>query len=365
MRGIDWRELYAKNQAAIARASVPARDASRPQLSATLPHSLPGMAPAAGHRSEPRANGRRTLVHVPHGLDPGIPAAVICMLHGCTQDPATFAAATSMNDAADQNGFVVVYPGQDRGRNPQGCWNWFVPEHQQRGAGEPETIAMIVRELIETDSRCTIDPERVFVAGLSSGGAMAVILAACYPDLFAAVAVHSGLAYSSATNVASAFEAMAHARGSADALGLAAHAAMGEHARPIPSIVIHGNADRTVAPANATHLLRHWMTTNHLAAPEICDHDVARPSTTRRAQVAGGHTYTQSRWIDERGTLMHELLEVDGLGHAWSGGVAGGSYTDPRGPSATEAIWEFFAQTASSPPCGRAPASAITSIQGR
>jgi len=272
------------------------------------------------------------------------------MLHGCTQDPAAFAAATLMNDAADRHRFVVAYPGQDRRENPQGCWNWFLPEHQRRGAGEPAAIAEIVRDLIETNSRCTIDPGRVFVAGLSSGGAMAAILAACYPDLFAAVAVHSGLAYGSATDMASAFNVMARGGGNADVQGRAAHAAMGDHSRPVPTMVIHGSADTTVAPANATHVLRQSMTANHLAAPETCDHDVARPTTSWRAEVDGGHPYTRSRWTDKRGALMHELLEIGGLGHAWSGGAAGGSYTDPRGPSATEALWTFFALTASNGP---------------
>jgi poly(3-hydroxybutyrate) depolymerase len=124
---------------------------------------------------------------------------------------------------------------------------------------------------------------------------------------------------------------------------------MGEHFRPVPSIVIHGSADRIVAPANAIQVLRQSMTANHLAAPQTCDHDVARPTTCWRAQVDGGHPYTRSRWTDNEGTLMHELLEIDGLGHAWSGGAAGGSYADPRGPSATEAICTFFALTASNP----------------
>jgi poly(hydroxyalkanoate) depolymerase family esterase len=272
------------------------------------------------------------------------------MLHACTQDPATFAAATLMSDAADRHGFVVVYPGQDRGENPRGCWNWFLAEHQRRGAGEPAAIARIVRDLIVTNSRCTIDPERVFVAGLSSGGAMAAILAACYPDLFAAVAVHSGLAYGSATDIPSAFKVMARGGGNATAQGHAAHSAMGEHFRPVPSIVIYGSADRTVAPANAIQVLRQSMTANHLAAPLTCDHDVAQPTTSWRTQSDGGHPYTRSRWTDKNGTLMHELLEIDGLGHAWSGGAAGGSYADPRGPSATEAICTFFALTDSNRP---------------
>jgi poly(hydroxyalkanoate) depolymerase family esterase len=264
------------------------------------------------------------------------------MLHGCTQDPQTFASATLMSEAADRHRFVVIYPGQNRGNNPQGCWNWFLPEHQRRGTGEAAAIAGIVRELIETGSRCTIDPRRVYVAGLSSGGAMACILAACYPDLFRAMAVHSGLAYASATNLASAFQVMAHGSGNGDTPGLAAHAAMGEYARPVPSIVIHGRADRTVAPANAIEVLGQSMAANHLAAPRTCDHDVARPTTAQRHQAEGGHYYTQSQWVDKRGTLMHELLEIDELEHSWSGGASGGSHTDPRGPSATEAIATFF-----------------------
>lgn len=264
------------------------------------------------------------------------------MLHGCTQDPATFAAATLMNAAADRHGFVVVYPGQDRGGNPQGCWNWFLPEHQRRDAGEPAAIAGIIGELIDRSSRCAIDPGRIFVAGLSSGGAMATILAVCYPDLFAAVAVHSGLAYGAAGSVGAAFAAMARGSGDADARGRAAHAAMGPRARPVPSMVIHGDADHTVAPVNATEVLRQSMITNHLAAPETERQDVGHPSSCAPGAAEGGLSYTRSRWTDRRGRVLHELLEVHGLRHAWSGGMAGGSYTDARGPSATAAIWGFF-----------------------
>jgi poly(hydroxyalkanoate) depolymerase family esterase len=344
MAGVDWRKLYAANQAAIARGRITRghpTPASHGRLSAVLPAALAG-----GERvSNVGAGSRRALVHLPRDVDSTRPVPLVCMLHGCTQDPATFAAATLMNDAADRHGFVVVYPGQDRSRNAQGCWNWFLAEHQQRDSGEPAAIAAIVRDLIETNSRCSIDSARVFVAGLSSGGAMAVILAACYPDLFAAVAVHSALAYRSATSVGSAFDVMARGRGDADAQGHAAHAAMGDHARAVPSMVIHGSADQTVAPRNAIHVLRQSMTTNHLAAPDDCQHDPEHPSSSWRSQVEGEHPYTRSQWINPRGSLMHELLMIDALGHAWSGGATGGSHTDPRGPSATEAIWTFFAAT--------------------
>jgi poly(3-hydroxybutyrate) depolymerase len=120
---------------------------------------------------------------------------------------------------------------------------------------------------------------------------------------------------------------------------------MGDLARPVPSMVIHGTADDTVAPVNADQVLEQSMTANRLAAPETCDLEIAHPTTTSRGQVDGGHAYTRCQWTDRRGVLIHELLKVHGLGHAWSGGAPGGSYSDPRGPDATEAIWRFFAQT--------------------
>jgi poly(hydroxyalkanoate) depolymerase family esterase len=339
MGPIDWRKLYASNRAVIDRAGgalgEPRTGVGVPQL------------PDARHERTFTVAGqtRRVLIHPPVGVEPHTAVPLVCMLHGCTQDAASFAAATRMNEAADRHGFVAVYPQQERGENAQGCWNWFLPEHQARGAGEPASLAAIIRELMRSASPWTIDTRRVFVAGLSAGGAMAAIMAAVYPDLFAAVAVHSGLSYRSAATMGAAFTAMA--RGSEDPIGQgrAAHAAMGDHARAVPSFVVHGSADATVAPANAHQVLQQSMTANRLAAPATCDLDIARPTTTSRGQVDGGHAYTRCQWTDRRGVLMHELLTVDGLGHAWSGGAPGGSYTDPRGPDATEAIWRFFAQT--------------------
>ena len=368
MSALDWRELYAQNQAAIAASGIrlPAMtpttlpvmrvpglpETGHPQLSNLLRGRGPVVTPRARQpglpsmrRGNPSADAG-ALVHVPPGLDPEVPAAVVCMLHGCTQDPATFAAATAMNETADRHGFVVVYPAQPRGRNANRCWNWFMPAHQERGAGEPALIAGITQELIAHESGQAIDPTRVFVAGLSSGGAMALILAACYPDIFAAVAIHSGLPYRSATDVASAFAVMGHAGANRTVDGHAIHSAMATNARPLPSLVIHGTADQTVAPENSRRILTQSMHANHLAAPRTCAHDPTRPTTSQQARAEGGLVYTRNRWIDAHGTLRHESIEIQGLGHAWSGGVPGGSYTDPRGPSASEAIWAFFAQVA-------------------
>jgi poly(hydroxyalkanoate) depolymerase family esterase len=330
MPPIDWRELYASNRAVIERARP------RPERPTQETVTVAGRT-------------RRALVHPPAGVDPQTAVPLVCMLHGCTQDAASFAAATLMNEAADRHGFLAVYPQQERGENPQRCWNWFLPEHQSRGAGEPASIAAIVRDLLGTTSRWTIDSRRVFVAGLSAGGAMAAIMAAAYPDLFAAVAVHSGLAYRSATDLRAAFDAMARGGAHPIGQGRAAHAAMGDLARPVPSMVVHGRADPTVAPINADQVLQQSMTANRLAAPETCDLDIARPTSTSRGRIDGGHAYTRSRWTDRRGALMHELLKVDGLGHAWSGGAPDGSHTDSRGPDATEAIWRFFTQVSAGP----------------
>jgi poly(hydroxyalkanoate) depolymerase family esterase len=344
MKVVDWRELYARNQAVIERAGG---------MASPLPTALQGPSPdGAPPTPAPRGVAVRPLrapaaprlrfdVHVPRGIDRGAAVPLVCMLHGCTQDAAGFAAATRMNEAADRHGFVVVYPEQDRGRNPQACWNWFLPEHQARGAGEPAAIAAIVREVAGTTSPWTVDGRRVFVVGLSAGGAMATVLAATYPDLFAGVAVHSGLAYRSATSVAAAFAAMSRgADGVADP-----HAAMGEHARAIPSIVIHGTADKTVVPVNAHQVLAQSMAANAVAAPQDCGGlDMTRPASTARGGLPGGHTYGRRRWTDARGGLVHELLEVEGLGHAWSGGAPGHPHSDPRGPSAADSIWRFFAE---------------------
>jgi poly(hydroxyalkanoate) depolymerase family esterase len=335
MSPIDWRELYASNQAVIQQ-SAGGRPSTRVRDREARSRFSERTFTVAGKQ-------RRALVHPPRGADRETAVPLVCMLHGCTQDAQSFAAATRMNDAADRHGFVVVYPQQEQGENPQRCWNWFVPEHQARGAGEPASIVAIVRELMGTTSDWTIDAQRVFVAGLSAGGAMAAILAAVYPDLFAAVAVHSGLAYRSATTMGAAFNAMAHGSEEAISQGRAAHAAAGALARPVPSIVLHGAADRTVAPVNARQVLEQSMAANRLAAPETYDFDIAHPTNTVHDEVPDGHAYTRRQWTDRRGTPIHELVEVDGLGHAWSGGLPGGSYTDPRGPDASEAIWRFFA----------------------
>ena len=380
MNTIDWRELYASNQAAIARASgapgatappalpsalrVPAAPPALPAalrlptpppagLPAALrlptaPAGLPGALrlPAALRRAPRHAAPQHggALVHLPAGVDRDTAVPLVCMLHGCTQDPESFAAATQMNAAADRHGFAVVYPRQPPGGNPQRCWNWFLPEHQERGRGEAGAIAAEVQRIAAGGAGQKVDAGRVFVAGLSSGGAMAAIVAFTHPDLFAAVAVHSGVALGSAESMPAAFAVMAGGAQDPTMLGPAAHAAMGERARRVPGMVVHGDADPTVAPVNGDQVLGQLMHANRLAAPGAPDHDPDQPSEVVRGGVDGGRAYTRARWTGADGAVVHERLTVHGMGHAWSGGLPGGSYTDPQGPDATEAIRRFFAE---------------------
>jgi poly(3-hydroxybutyrate) depolymerase len=177
---------------------------------------------------------------------------------------------------------------------------------------------------------------------MSAGGAMASVLAATHPDVFAAVAVHSGLAYGCARTLPSAMQAMRQGGPDPEAQGRAAHAAMGAAARVVPALVVHGTADQVVCPVNGEHAVRQWLATNRLAGGDGAD--VARPDAVVRDDAAGRLPLTRRTWTDGAGRALVEHVEIEGLGHAWSGGAAGGSYTDPRGPSASAAIWDFFAR---------------------
>jgi len=356
MEIIDWRELYASNRAVIeGREPLPARGGFASPVSPSggrsaplaggVPRALPSGTTGELIRFE-HHDGRRTrpiFVYAPPGLDPAVPAPLVVMLHGCTQTAASFSSGSLMNRTADRHGFVVAYPEQAREENPSCCWNWFSTSHQTRGEGEPASIAGATRVVADAVDRWTIDPARVFVAGMSAGGAMAAVMAATYPDVFAAVAIHSGLAYGSARTLPDAVQAMRRGGPDPDAQGAAAFTAMGAAARPVPAIVVHGTADGTVAPVNAEHVVRQWIATNRRASGGAYDPQFDRPDATVRDDGAGGRRFTRRRWHAGDGRLVQELIEVDGLGHAWSGGAPGGSYTDPRGPSASDAIYDFFA----------------------
>lgn len=259
----------------------------------------------------------------------GSPRPMLLMLHGCKQDAADFARGTGMERTAVERGYIVVYPEQAAAANPSRCWNWFRPQDQLRGHGEPAAIMRIVDEVIANHP---VDATRIYVAGLSAGAAMAVILAANYPERFAAVGAHSGLPYAAAGNVPSAFSAM---RGGGVAPTLPASG--GTTPAFVPLLVLHGDGDTTVAPRNADQLLAQWLA----SAP-----DATQWSVGESAATGPGRPARRTTWRAKDGRSMLEHWQIAGAGHAWSGGDRGGSFTDPAGPDASAILLEFFAQHA-------------------
>jgi len=243
---------------------------------------------------------------------------LIVMLHGCTQSPDDFAAGTRMNFLAEEQNCFVVYPEQPSGANQSKCWNWFRTGDQRRGGGEPSMIAGITRQIMRDH---VIDPKRVYVAGLSAGGAAAAIMGATYSDLYAAVGIHSGLACGAASDLPSAFAAMRQGGGSK---------AVADGKTSVPTIVFHGDRDTTVHPKNGDQIIEQSAR-------------ATRPTTkVLRGRVPHGHAYTRTILIDGAGRAISEHWNIDGAGHAWSGGSPAGSYTDPQGPDATREMLRFF-----------------------
>lgn len=263
------------------------------------------------------AGSRDYRLYVPARKPEG-PAPLVLMLHGCTQTPEDFARGTGMNVLGEEEGWLVAYPAQPSGANAQKCWNWFRPEDQARGAGEPALMAALVREIVAQHGA---DPERIYVAGLSAGGAAAVALAAAYPEMFSAVGVHSGLPVGGAQDIPSAFAAMRNGATGAP------------HRAALPTIVFHGLADSTVAPQNGAAVLAQALP----AMPGL-------RKTVKKGKAAGGRAYRATLYAEAGGRSMAEHWEIEGAGHAWAGGDAGGSYTDPAGPSASRQFLRFFAQ---------------------
>ena len=246
---------------------------------------------------------------------------LVVMLHGCKQNPDDFAAGTGMNALAEEEGCLVVYPAQAKNANGSNCWNWFQSGDQRRDGGEPSIIAAITREIIRDYK---VDPARVYVAGLSAGGAMAAILASEYPDLYAAAGVHSGLPTGAAHDVPSAFAAMSK--------GGAPGAAKAGNKSAVPVIVFHGDNDKTVHPRNGHDVLAQQ------ADPK------ASAATVEKGSTPNGRSYTRAVHRDAAGKLVAEHWTVHGSGHAWSGGTRRGSYTDPKGPDASREMLRFFQQ---------------------
>lgn len=226
-----------------------------------------------------------------------------------------------MNSIVEEHGFLVAYPAQPLSANAHRCWNWFKPEDQRRDAGEPAILAGLTRRIMRDYG---VDPSRVFIAGLSAGGAAAAIMGAAYPDLYAGVGVHSGLPSGAASDLPSALQAM--------------HTGLSNgsrESRRIPTIVFHGDGDTTVHPANSDEVVA--QSTRSATGLQ---------QTTRSGVAPGGHGYSIKIYADRSGQTLCEQWTIHGSEHAWSGGSSSGSYTDPKGPDASREMLRFFLEHA-------------------
>ena len=297
-----------------------------------MPPDIAAVAESAGageflSRQIETADGPRMYkLFIPSGYDKRRPAPLLVVLHGCTQDPDDIARGTRFNTLAQQRGFLVAYPEQPQKYNGLKCWNWFDAGHQVRGKGEPALIASITQRVMADYS---VESKRVFVAGVSAGGAMALTTAYAYPELFAAAGIHSGIAYGSANSIANALTAMRSGAADPSTLTTVVANAMGS-SRSFPAIVFQGKADKSVNVVNAAQIV------SQLSQSFV-------PPLTKFVETTGeanGYHYKR-RTVGSDKVYVEEWI-IDELGHAWSGGSKDGTYADPSGPDASSEMIRFF-----------------------
>lgn len=316
-RGDDAAELRPAHSLAETLSAL-RRGVAAPQLRRKHEPELPPGCAFLKRRIDTAAGARDYRLFVPSS---GQVRGLVVMLHGCRQTGEDFAIGTTMNRVAEAEHMLVGYPTQPQSANSMGCWNWFQPEDQQRDHGEPHIIAEMTRS-ISADYGLG---QKVFVAGLSAGGAMAAVMGASYPELYEAVGIHSGLPYRAASDVNSALAAM---RG-------ASHAGNGYEGDPPPSamprqIVFHGSRDRTVVPENARKLMNSAQAAHPSAAPR------------QRRFMSGSNMVSLIELLEPDGTLRGEAWYVEGAGHHWIGGDPAGSFAKPEGPNASAEMMRFF-----------------------
>ncbi|MFP7737351.1 alpha/beta hydrolase family esterase [Priestia aryabhattai] len=260
---------------------------------------------------------------------------LIVMLHGCQQDADDFAAGTEMNKLAEEKGFIVLYPQMNSFANSNGCWNWFYEYNQFRDNGEPE----IIKDMIDhITTKYAINSTNIYLAGMSAGGFMANVLAIAYPDVFKAVAIHSGGSNSYAVDLITAAQVMLYGSLNPEFDGDEAYKRMGNFARPIPIITLHGQSDTVVNPVNASTLIQQWIYTyKHFG---LAIHENATSYTSKEKE--NHYSYITYDYVDTKNKIWMKKIMVEGMEHAWSGGNSNGSNTDPKGPNASKMIWDFF-----------------------
>jgi poly(hydroxyalkanoate) depolymerase family esterase len=297
----------------------------------TSPTTLPGQLTTASY-----TNSSGTLsyqLYVPSTYKPGTAMPLVVALHGCTQTADVFRQLSGWDTEAESKGFIVLFPQQSSSRNSEGCWNWFESADMQRGSGEPSIIDGMVTTV---EHQYSVDTQRVYVAGFSAGGAMANVMAATYPDVFAAVGVGSGCEYNGLPCVGAAGPA-------ATQTGQEAYQAMGTYARVMPAIVFQGDADDIVAPANAPLIVQEWQVTDNYVKDGAPNGAIPTAATsTVNDTSSGGQSYTVTTYGDGQGGDLIEYWLIHGMNHAWSGGSSTEQYADPSGPSETAAMYAFF-----------------------
>ncbi len=272
---------------------------------------------------------------VPSDYDGKTPRGLVVMLHGGTQTAADIARLSRLDDYAEIRGLFVLYPEQSLEANPSRYWNWFIPGHQERGAGEPELLADLVREVL---GRYAIDPDEVVVAGFSAGGCMAITLGILYPDLFAGFGAAGAVGYGAADDVASAYAAMAGNLPDPVSAAAAIGAAMpSDLRRPLKALLIHGDADARVDVANAA------FTTAVLALlnGRIDSGFPVEPTDTNRYSPEGRMAFTVEDFASD-GIVAIRSYVVEGMAHRWPGAPATEPYGEPLSPDFSELLLSFF-----------------------
>ena len=318
--------------------SLPSSWQTAPPTTVDTTHSsaLPGKLTSGADTSGPGTLNYE--LYVPSSYKAGSAMPLVVALHGCTQTADVHRQQSGWDALAEAKGFIVVFPEQSTSRNNQSCWNWFQQANMQRGSGEPAMIAGLTTAIEQSHS---IDRHRVYVAGFSAGAAMANVMAATYPDLYAAVGVGSGCEYNG-------LPCVGYQGPDPTQTGKQAYGAMGAHARVMPAIVFQGDADNIVAPANAPLIVREWQVTDDYADNGSADGSI--PTTPMRTSsgaasggvASGGRSYTVTTYGDGHGHALIEYWVVHGMNHAWSGGSSSQQYSDPSGPNETAAMYAFF-----------------------